>query len=120
MTELAKADLANVEYVSLQDIADQHNVSAKYLSQLAGSLKEAQLIISKEGKNGGYHISTSPHKITLRDIVEAIDGPVALVRCMADEHHCPAETTCASKPVWVSVKKEMYDLLQQKTLAELI
>lgn len=120
MTELAKADLAGIEYISLQDIATKHNVSAKYLSQLAVALRQAKLVDSKEGKYGGYHIAQSPNSVTLRDIVEAIDGPLELVRCMDTTVECPAEATCHIKPIWKSIKQDMYIMLQRKTLAELV
>lgn len=106
--------------VALSDIATANNISQKYLSQLMSSLKQAGLVVSREGKGGGYSLAKTPAEISIRDIVEAVDGPLQLVKCMDSDQHCLAEQHCVTKPIWSSLKKDIYNLLQSKTLAELI
>ncbi|MDP3970320.1 MAG: Rrf2 family transcriptional regulator [bacterium] len=118
IVELAKSD--NQEYLSLQDIADSHDISSNYLSQLAIPLKKANLIISKEGKSGGYKLASSPAEITIRDVVEAIEGPLTIVRCMHEDAKCPAQETCATRPVWHRLKKDIYKLLDEKSIQDIL
>lgn len=106
--------------VALSDIAEHNHISPKYLSQLMTSLKQAELVVSREGKGGGYSLAKAPQNISLRDIVEAVDGPLQLVKCMDAAQHCPADQHCHTKPIWSSLKKDIYNLLEAKTLAELI
>lgn len=107
-------------YCSLQGIAEHNHISSKYLSQVMIPLHHAGLVKSKEGKHGGYTLAKSPTKISMRDIVEAIDGPLKLVRCMRVDHTCPAEEHCTTQPVWNKLKFSMYQLLEATTLADII
>lgn len=115
LLELAKLD----DYRSLNDIAEQHHISPKYLSQLIMPLKQAELVASREGKGGGYKLALPMGDITLRAIVEAVDGPLQLVRCMAEDKSCPASHACQTKPVWHKLKKDIYQLLDHTTLHDL-
>ena len=107
----------NGTYLSLADIASKHNVSPKYLSQVMIPLHRDGLVVSREGKGGGYALAKPAEQISLRAVVEAIDGPLQLTRCMTTTASCPAEHGCSTKPVWHKVKKSIYQLLEEQTLA---
>ncbi|MBI2416050.1 MAG: Rrf2 family transcriptional regulator [Candidatus Kerfeldbacteria bacterium] len=111
---------AGDQYVSLTDIAHQRSISQKYLSQLIIPLRQAGLVLSREGKGGGYRLAHHPSAITVRQVVEALDGPLQLARCMDPSQHCPANHACKTKPVWQQLQREMYDLLSQKKLADIV
>lgn len=108
------------KYHALSDIAQKHQMSPKFLSQVAMPLKQAGLVTSREGKTGGYSLARDPASISLRTIVEAIDGPIQLTRCMDSDQSCPANGSCATKPVWSKLNESLYLLLEQQTLADLI
>lgn len=119
---LILAELAQVwpnTYVSLADIAEKKHVSSKYLSQVVIPLHQAGLVVSREGKFGGYALAQAPEKISVRAVVEAVDGPLQLVRCMSTKHNCPAETHCSTQPLWQNLKKDIYQLLAEKSLADM-
>lgn len=121
MLDLAKrAKSSTGTYISLQDIAEQHDVSSKYLAKIIVPLKQAGLVASKEGKDGGYHITRPADRISLKDIVEAVDGPLQLVRCMHPDVQCPAERGCKTRPVWDGIRQDVYTILEHKTLHELL
>ncbi len=113
--ELMQAGQNN--YLSLADIATKHHVSQKYLSQVMIPLHQHGLVISREGKGGGYALAKPARQINLRSVVEAIDGPLQLTRCMTNAVQCPAEHGCSTKPVWHKVKKSIYHMLEEQTLA---
>jgi Rrf2 family protein len=107
------------KYHSLADIAHKHQMSPKFLSQVVMPLKQAGLVISREGKTGGYTLARDPETISLRTIVEAMDGPIQLTRCMDGNKSCPADSSCTTKPVWSKLNESLYLLLEQQTLADL-
>lgn len=119
MLDLARV-YTNQEYLALSEIANRHEISEKYLSQLIMPLKQAQLVISKEGKNGGYKLSKASQDITLLHIIEALDGPVQIVRCMDAVKDCPADHQCKVQPVWKQLNKDIIHLLQNKTLQDFL
>lgn len=105
---------------SLHEIANDKNLSKKYLSQVMIPLHKAGLVTSKEGKYGGYVLGRAPNDISVRDIVEAIEGPLNLVRCMKGENQCPAEQHCTTQVVWNRLKYDIYNLLDAKNLADIV
>ena len=67
--------------VSIQEIADQANIPKKFLEQVLLALKKAGLVHSSRGKAGGYSLHAAPARVTLGDIIQAVDGPFAPLPC---------------------------------------
>ena len=67
--------------VSIQEIAGQANIPKKFLEQVLLALKKAGLVHSSRGKAGGYSLHTAPARVTLGDIIQAVDGPFAPLPC---------------------------------------
>jgi Rrf2 family protein len=65
------------EPVQIRVISERQAIPARYLEQIFQRLRRAGLVTSKRGPGGGYTLSRSPARITLREIVEAVEGPVA-------------------------------------------
>lgn len=107
------------DYQTLADIATKHNISPKFLSQVMIPLRQHGLVTSREGKGGGYALAREPAAINLRHVIEAIDGPLQLTRCMDGQGTCPAEGGCLTKPVWNNLKQSIYTLLEQRNLVDL-
>lgn len=118
LAELAQA--WPIGYVSLAEIAEKKHVSSKYLSQVVIPLNKVGLVVSKEGKCGGYALAKPPQSISVRAVVEAVDGPLQLVRCMSTAASCPAEHQCTTQPIWQKLKNDIYQLLAEKTLADIM
>lgn len=112
------------KFVSLKEIAQEKRLSADYLSQIVMPLKKAGLLISKEGRIGGYRLSKPAGKITLMEILEVLEGPVALVACCANKKNagkkikCSREKTCRVKSTWQIAKIMLIQFLRTKTLAD--
>ena len=66
----------------LRDVARQEGISEKYLGQIIIPLKAAGLVLSQRGAHGGYSLARPPEDITVRDVVEAIEGSIAPVPCV--------------------------------------
>ena len=101
---------------SVKEIAERTSLPQPYLEQILLALKGAGLVRSKRGVGGGYVLARPPEKITLADILAAVEGP--LTTLMEDHDHC--EGHCILQEVWVCVSEEMRQLLEGFTLAELV
>lgn len=117
MTSLAKAE---DDYIPLNKVAKERGLPLRYLAHLAKKLKEAGLLESKEGKRGGYRLSQKPKRITVAQILEALEGPVALARCVAQPGSCAIEEICALKPKWRVFKKKIQEAVKDYTLQDLL
>lgn len=79
--------------ISLSDIATRQDISLSYLEKLALGLRKAGLIVSERGAQGGYQLSRSPDSITVGEILLALEGPIAIAKCLeatdrSDDCHC--------------------------------
>ena len=90
--------------------------------KLASMLGRAGLIKATRGSGGGIKLARPAAAITLADIIEAVDGPIALTACLdADGSDCCAlERPCAIRPNWIGVNTLVRDALAQVTLAHMI
>lgn len=64
------------DYIRLKDIAQQEDISEKYLESIVATIKPLGLIEVKRGSKGGYKLSKPPSKITLKEVVEVLDGTI--------------------------------------------
>ena len=104
--------------VFLKDIAKEESISEKYLSLIIIPLKAAGLIHSIRGAYGGYHLAKEPSKITIKEIVDILEGE-CLVDCIHDTSFCPRIQTCATRDVWVLLSETISKALNRITLEKL-
>lgn len=104
----------------MQIIAENQGVSRKYLDAIFASLKSAGLVRSRRGAGGGHLLAKDPAEIHLGEVFRALDGPVALVDCVADPEVCSRSHRCVTKNVWTQVSKAIEDTLSSFTLADLV
>ena len=106
--------------ISLDDIAEREKLSQGFLEESAMTLKTAGLIKGRRGQGGGYLLTQSPDLISISSVIEALEGPVALVDCLTEDATCPAEHGCSNRIVWKRVQDRITETLQRIMLAELI
>lgn len=95
-------------------------LSASYLEQIAISLKDAGLIVGKRGPGGGYRLARPATAITVKDVVEAVEGPLALVPCLSEKEQCVASSACASQSLWRTLQNRISETLSETTVASLV
>ncbi|MEK9132728.1 MAG: Rrf2 family transcriptional regulator [Patescibacteria group bacterium] len=107
-------------FISLKEIARAKKLSLSYISQIIIPLKNAGFVLSKEGKEGGYRLAKSPNKITIMEILEALEGPVSPVKCCCPgaSAKCGSEAECNVKATWMGAKMMLMNFLRKKTLAD--
>jgi Rrf2 family protein len=99
--------------VQVRVIGERQAIPARYLEQIFRRLRQAGLVISKRGPGGGYQLAREASAVTLRDVVEAVEGPLAATLATAP----PIEQT-AFRPdfVWASLAARFSDALAAITL----
>ena len=107
--------------VARRDIAERQDISADYVAQLFQPLQEAGLVEGVKGPGGGYRLTRDPGDIHVRDVVEALEGPVALAPCGDPRHRerCPRSDRCATERLWKQLSATVRDLLDAYTLQDL-
>lgn len=119
LSALAEKMKTGREFVSLKEIAKAKKLSPQYLSQIILPLKEAGLVKSKEGRDGGYALARPAREITVMEILETLEGPVTPVRCCGNEKaKCGSEPMCNVKFTWQSAKSLLIHFLRTKTLED--
>ena len=120
----AMVDLAlhsDEEPVARQDIAERQDISADYVAQLFCSLNEAGLVGSVKGPGGGYCLARDPTVITALDVIQAVEGPVAVVHCVlpSDEPSCNRVDRCVTYLLWKRLSAMIDDFLNSVTLQDM-
>jgi len=106
--------------VLLKDIAKKQEISEGYLEHLLPVLKAAGLINSSRGAHGGYTLSKPPKDITVRNVVEALEGSIRLVECLNGNSLCPRISTCETRYLWDEANKNLLKTLDSFTLGDLV
>lgn len=103
-------------------LAQEAGIPVPTAQKLASLLGRAGLIKATRGSGGGVKLARPAAAITLADIIEAVDGPIALTACLDAEGAdcCALESPCAIRPHWIGVNTLVRDALAQVTLAHLI
>lgn len=106
--------------VQLGEIALKENISEKYLSQIVIPLKAANLITSIRGAGGGYKLNRDSSNITVKEIVEVLEGNLYPVACGSNPSACDKFSTCITQKVWKKMGDEIGNTLQKLTLKNLL
>lgn len=117
MTALACAN--GEKPVLLKDIAADEEISEKYLSLIVIPLRAAGLIKSLRGARGGYNLAQDPSEISLRNIIESLEGQICLVHCVKEPSTCSRSATCPTRDIWSILGNKINDTLSGITLAQL-
>jgi len=108
--------------VSLSLVAQAQAISLAYLEQVVVPLREAGLLDSTRGANGGYVLARSPDAVTVGDVLRALDGAIVSFACVSNASNSPCrrgEGTCAARQVWEKVQDRLGEALDSTTLADL-
>jgi Rrf2 family cysteine metabolism transcriptional repressor len=107
--------------VPRSDIAERQEISAHYIEQLFVKLRRAGLIDSVKGPGGGYTLAQSADQIRAGDIIRTVEGPIALVRCVApkQEAGCHRADSCVTHLLWKRLSDEVAGVLDSVTLRDL-
>jgi Rrf2 family protein len=120
MLNLALHYNAGQEPVILKNVAKEEEISIRYLEQIIIPLKLSKLVKSIRGAGGGYILTQPPSKLKLIEIIEALEGPIALVDCVDDLEYCDRMPRCATYEVWKKATDLLRDYFSETTLQDLV
>ncbi len=104
-------------------LADRTRIPEKFLEQILLTLRNAGILRSKRGVDGGYSLARSANDVTVAEIVRLIDGPIAPIPCAGatdgEPCTCPDPSVCALKPFMETVRDAIVALLEKETIAAL-
>lgn len=110
--------------VSLADVAKRQDISISYLEQLMTKLKKANLVQAVRGAQGGYELTKDPSKISVGDVLRALEGDLSPVECATEEetceHSCGATGHCTTRLVWKKINDSVNDTINNIFISELI
>ena len=109
------------EPIPLKSVAERQNLSEHYLEQLIAMLRKAGLVKSVRGSQGGYMLAREPARITVGDVIRALEGPIAPVYCVSevDPGECDEADYCITRTVWARVRDGIAGVLDAITLADM-
>jgi Rrf2 family transcriptional regulator, iron-sulfur cluster assembly transcription factor len=107
------------QYVMIREITKATKTSPVFMAKIFQNLSGANLIVSSRGATGGLMLSRKPEHITLREIVEAIEGPVIMNLCVMDEKSCGFSKTCSAHIAWKKIKDSVSAMLEDVTLKDI-
>lgn len=106
--------------VKIRSISERQGISDKYLEQIFRILKKNNLVNSIRGAKGGYVLSKSPQEMTVKEILDILEGPLSPVDCVVEGDCCNRFEGCATKIVWSSVREELDAITEAVTIADLV
>ena len=112
------------EWISIKEIAKEENYSVAYIEKILQALRQANLVTSQLGNHGGYALARLPAEITLRHIIDALEGHTFDAFCepqVREEIVCNHICMCGAKPIWRKTKEVLdrfYDSINLEMLAK--
>jgi len=105
--------------VTLAEIAKRQGISLSYLEQLFARLRRSGLVDSVRGPGGGYTLATEPSKVSVVEIIHAINENIDARRC-SGEKNCHGDEACLTHQLWEDLSERIHTFLSGITLADLV
>jgi len=105
--------------LSSREIAANRSIPVNLVSQLLPVLRKSGWISGTRGPKGGIVLVVDPAKLSLHQVIEAVDGKTIITRCLTENLPCSAKKHCPLRTVWQEAQKSMTAKLSQVTIKEL-
>src|SRR5690554_3212294 len=122
LTYMARKESKNPVLIS--EIAEEENISKKFLEIILLQLKNSGFLGSKKGKGGGYYLIREPKDISVAALIRILEGPIAMLPCVSLNFYekcedCKDEQTCSISILMMEVRDSTLKILENKTLQDL-
>jgi Rrf2 family protein len=108
------------ERVSAQRISAEAHIPRRLLARILATLSREGLVESEQGRNGGSQLARPAGRITLREAVEALEGPFGVTECIMADRICGAGSPCALHEAWEEGQQAILDYLASQTLEDFL
>jgi Rrf2 family protein len=113
------ATLPPHERTLLPALAAATDAPESFLSKVLQALARARLIRSRRDQSGGFEILPRGRQSSMREVMEAIDGPIFLNVCLISKKACARDAWCPAHPVWMQAQQAMLDVLSKARIADM-
>lgn len=118
-TMIHLAENEELKTITIKEIAKKQNIPEKFLRKIIPKLCNAGLIKTFKGNGGGISFGRNPDTITPLEIINAIEGPLALNKCLIDKAFCSNTRWCSVHTLWCDIQIEMRKKLSSKSIKTL-
>ena len=123
LSNLARRE--NNEPVQISVIAEEENISLKFLESILLTLKKAGFLGAKKGKGGGYYLLEETRNTPVASFYRVLEGPIAMVPCVSLNFYkkcedCPDENLCSVHSLMIQVRDNTLSILENKTLNDFV
>lgn len=101
------------------EIARTEHIPKYYLEKVIRDLMRGGLVRARRGPGGGYQLARPPESISFRDVIEAVEGPIALNLCVEGAPQCSLQPTCRMFRVWEEGQRMLLDIFSHTTISEI-
>jgi Rrf2 family protein len=114
------AELGTSERAATSTVAEEQRIPPSFLAKIISQLSIAGLLHTSRGARGGVTLAREPQDISLLEVVEAIDGPIQLNECVAEDGQCSFDDDCPLRSVWSDAQNELVTRLKKTNFAQLM
>jgi Rrf2 family protein len=114
------AQLEPTQRAATSQIAEEQHIPPSFLAKIISQLSIAGLIHTSRGARGGVSMARTPEEISILEVVEAIDGPIALNECTHSPASCPFGENCPLRPLWCETQADLVDRLRKTNFAQFV
>lgn len=101
------------------ELALECDIPDSFLGKILQNLAKSEILSSERGKKGGFKVAKPTADITVYDIISAIEGDIALNKCIFDEEFCSLVHSCTAHTMWADIQDNLVEMLKSYTLAKL-
>lgn len=105
--------------LSATSLAEHLHLSAHTVSKILKILNDANLVNSIRGAEGGYHLARDADKITVADVIAAMEGGISMTECCDSKPLCTIDSFCTMRSNWRKINKMVHALLTQYTIVDM-
>jgi Rrf2 family protein len=114
---LARQPYKKISFVA--EISEQYKIPRSFLAKILQKLVKAKIVRSYRGVKGGFSLARQAKDISVLDVLEAIEGKMALNLCLSDKKNCDFSRNCPVHSVWASVQSKVVEVLKKSNFEEL-
>ena len=117
------ADMAALPFEEVhnaKDAAHRTGLPTPMVSKILKALARARLLVSHRGVKGGYSLARLPERITVAEIIGALEGPIGITACTHAPGSCEQEPCCRVRPNWYRINVTLREALTQVSLADML
>ena len=106
--------------IMIDEISRNMAIPKSFLAKILQKLTKGNIVTSFRGVRGGFQFNRRPEEVSLLDIIEIIEGPVAMNACALEEKFCSFSSTCTVHPVWTELRKIVETYLRNADIGKLL